>query len=121
MSDLFEVASVDELQPGERMIVTVDGQSIGVFNVDGEYHAILNRCQHEGGPVCDGKVQDALVGEYLGPGERVKETFSDTPAIACPWHGWEYDLTTGDHLGDPDVSLPTFEVAVRDGMVCLEL
>lgn len=121
MSEQIEVASTEELEPGERTLVTVEGKSVGVFNIEGEYYAILNKCLHEGGPVCEGKVQGALVGEYDGPGERVREHFSDTPAIACPWHGWEYDLTTGDHLGDPEVSLPTFDVEVDDGTVYLDL
>lgn len=121
MSEFVEVAPADEIEPGDREIVTVNGQSIGVLNVDGEYYAISNECAHEGGPVCKGKMQGALVGEYPGPGERVQESFSDTPAIACPWHGWEYDLTTGTHLGDPDVSLPTFEVVVEGGTVYLNI
>ncbi|MFW5917884.1 MAG: Rieske (2Fe-2S) protein [Haloferacaceae archaeon] len=121
MSDRVEVAAVEELPPGEREIVTVEGRSIGVFNVDGEYYALENACCHEGGPVCEGKLQSALVGEYTEPGQRVAESFSGPPAIACPWHGWEYDVTTGEHLGDSDVRLPTFEVVVEDGVVTLVL
>jgi nitrite reductase/ring-hydroxylating ferredoxin subunit len=121
MSDLVEVAPEEELGPGERRIVEVDGRSVGVFNVDGEFYAVANECAHEGGPVCTGRLHGALVGTYEGPGERVRERFSDTPAIACPWHGWEYDLTTGDHLGDPAVSLPSYDVVVEDGVVHLDL
>lgn len=121
MSEFVEVASVDELDHGDRKIVTIEGSSIGVFNFDGEYYAAANRCLHEGGPVCEGRLRGALVGEYKEPGERVEEKFSDTPAIACPWHGWEYDLTTGEHLGDPEVMLPTYETEVRDGTIYVKV
>ena len=122
MSDRIEVGPVETLRPGERRIVDTGGVSIGVFNVDGEYYALLNSCSHEGGPVCEGKQQPALTGEYVGAGERVKEEFDpDTPVIACPWHGWEYDLKTGEHAGDPEESLPTFDVVVDGGTVYVEL
>ena len=117
MTEFVEVASVDELDHRERKIVTIDDRSIGVFNFDGEYYAAANTCPHEGGPACEGKFQGSLVGEYEGPGKRVREQLSDTPAIACPWHGWEYDLTTGEHLGDPEVVLPTYEVQVTEGTI----
>jgi nitrite reductase/ring-hydroxylating ferredoxin subunit len=122
MSERVPVARAADFEPGTREIVETDEGEIGVFNVDGEYYAVANVCAHEGGPVCEGQLRGALIGEYEGPGERVKERFSeDTPAIACPWHGWEYDLTTGEHLGDPTVSLQTFDVVVDDGTIYLDL
>ncbi|MFB6096565.1 MAG: Rieske (2Fe-2S) protein [Haloferacaceae archaeon] len=120
MSERVEVAPVAEFDPGERRFVTAGGRPVGVFNVDGEFYAVENVCAHEGGPVCEGKLQGALVGEYVEPGERIVEEFSDTPALSCPWHGWEYDVTTGEHLGDPSVSLATFDVVVEDGTVYVE-
>lgn len=121
MTKLVEVAQVDDFKPGERRFITADGKPIGVFNIEGDYYAILNTCAHEAGPVCEGKLQGALVGEYSEPGERIKEEFSDTPAIACPWHGWEYDLTTGNHLGDSEISLPAYEVVIKKERVYVEL
>jgi nitrite reductase/ring-hydroxylating ferredoxin subunit len=111
---LVRVCPVAELPPGERTVVSVDGTPVGVLNVDGEYYAIENTCPHQGGPVCQGRVASQLVGEFVEPGKRVRETYGDGLAIACPWHGWEYDLATGDHLGVDDVSLATYEVVVRD-------
>lgn len=117
MSERIEVAPIDELRCGERRIVSAAGTSIGVFNVDGELFAVENQCAHDDGPVCRGNVNSALVGEYPGPGERVRESFDGDPAIACPWHGWEYDLATGTHLGDDAVSIPAYEVQVEDDVV----
>ena len=121
MSDRVYVTEEDELGPGERMIVTAEGKSIGVFNVDGEYYAIENNCAHEHGPICEGKVQGTLEGEWSGPGERVTERFTDEPAIACPWHGWEFDLEEGTHLGDDSISIPTYDVIVEGGTIYIKI
>lgn len=115
------VCPLDELPAGERVAhETADGREIAVLNVEGELFAISNTCAHRGGPICEGKVQGALVGEFVEPGERVEESFADDLAIACPWHGWEYDLATGVHLGDEDIGIPTYDVSVEDGTVYLE-
>jgi nitrite reductase/ring-hydroxylating ferredoxin subunit len=109
----YVVATVDEIPPGERKIVDVDGRSIGVFNVGGEYFALLNRCPHQGGPLCKGNthgfLRSAGVGEfhYTRAGEIVR----------CPWHGWEYDLRTGQSWFDPGkVIVRRYEVSVVPGM-----
>jgi nitrite reductase/ring-hydroxylating ferredoxin subunit len=109
----FVVGTVDEIPPGERKIVDIDGRSIGVFNVGGEYFALLNRCPHQGGPLCKGNthgfLRSAGVGEfhYTRAGEIVR----------CPWHGWEYDLRTGQSWFDPGkVIVRRYEVSVVPGM-----
>ena len=120
MSDRFEVCPVEDLQEGDRTMVEVDGREIGVFNVEGEYYAIENDCCHLGGPVCEGKVTREIVAEHPEPGRRVEERFSDNPTIACPWHGYEYELSSGDHIGVGDPSLTTFDVIVEDGVIHLD-
>lgn len=116
----IRVCRTEELPPGERRLVTVDETPVGVLNVDGEYYAIENECAHQGGPVCKGKVQPELVGEYSEPGARVHERPGERLAIACPWHGWEYDLETGRHLGVTDIALETFDVTVEQDVIYLE-
>jgi 3-phenylpropionate/trans-cinnamate dioxygenase ferredoxin subunit len=108
----YTVARADEIPPGERKIVHVDGRSIGVFNVRGEYFAVLNRCPHQGGPLCQGNTHGFLrpgaVGEFLysRPGEILR----------CPWHGWEFDLRTGQSWFDPaHVLVRRYEVSVEAG------
>ncbi len=120
MSERVYVADADELSSGDRKIVEVGGTQVGVLNYEGELYAIQNRCAHDGGPVCKGLVQGRLDGDWPGPGERVEEDFTDEPVIACPWHGWEYELETGDHVGDPRISLRTYEVTEEDGAIYLE-
>lgn len=121
MSERVMVAEEPEIQPGERKFVTVNGNSIGVFNIGGEYHALKNECAHQHGPVCTGKIMQDLVGEFTEPGKLVKESFTDTPTIACPWHGWEYDIRTGVHLGDSSTKLITYHTIVEDGQVFIEI
>ncbi|MFN8526440.1 MAG: Rieske (2Fe-2S) protein [Chloroflexota bacterium] len=108
----YVVATVDEIAPGEKKIVDVAGRSIGVYNIKGEYFAILNRCPHQAGPLClglnHGFLRPAGVGEfqYSRPGEIVR----------CPWHGWEYDIKTGQSWIDPrTVRVRTYEVTVQGG------
>lgn len=96
--DVF-VGREDDIQEGERKIIQVDDLSIGVFHHDGSWYAINNRCLHRSGPVCQG----SLVGDV----------------IACPWHGYKYDLKSGELLIDPDAKLETYKVELRGGEVHL--
>jgi 3-phenylpropionate/trans-cinnamate dioxygenase ferredoxin subunit len=91
------VGTTDEIGPGRRKIVEIDGRSIGVFNVDGRYYALRNQCPHSGARLCDGVltglVSSSAPGEYtyLRAGEILR----------CPWHGWEFDIVTGRSWFDP--------------------
>ena len=106
------VARVDEIPPGGRKIVEVAGRSIGVFNLDGEFFALRNRCPHQGGPLCEGQRLGAIsasapaVYEHSRPGEMVR----------CPWHAWEFDIRTGQSWFDPErTRVKAYDVAVRAG------
>jgi 3-phenylpropionate/trans-cinnamate dioxygenase ferredoxin subunit len=86
-----------DLPDGDRRIVTVRGREIVVFNLGGEFFALINRCPHEGAP--------------LGLGLRVGLSESDRPGcythsrpgelLRCPWHGWEFDIRTGQSWCEP--------------------
>ena len=93
----YIVATVAEIPPGSRKIVEISGRSIGVFNIEGDFYALRNRCPHQGGPLCQGKftglIQSTKPGQYdySRPGEIIR----------CPWHGWEFDVQTGQSWVDP--------------------
>jgi 3-phenylpropionate/trans-cinnamate dioxygenase ferredoxin subunit len=113
----YVVATTAEIPPGGRKIVEVAGRSIGVFNVGGEYLALRNRCPHQGGPLCEGGLSGLLEagapGEYRysRPGEMLR----------CPWHGWEYDLRTGQSWFDPArTRVRHYPVSVESGRPGLE-
>jgi nitrite reductase/ring-hydroxylating ferredoxin subunit len=121
MTGRIEVGPADELDPGDRRIVSTDaGAEIGVFNLDGEFYAMLNSCRHQHGPVCEGPMQPEIGGEFTGVGERTEKHYTGHTVVKCPWHGWEYVIETGEHAGDADVTLPTFDVVVEDGVVYVE-
>jgi nitrite reductase/ring-hydroxylating ferredoxin subunit len=91
------VGTVDEIAPGRRKIVTLEGRSIGVFNVNGSYFAIRNTCPHQGASLCLGDLYGTL--ESGGPGEYRYDP--DLVVLRCPWHGWEFDVRTGQSWFDP--------------------
>lgn len=91
------VAATGELPDGSRMIVSVRGRSVGIFNVGGRYFAVRNRCPHQGAELCLGLVSAAI--ESDGPGDV---RFDDSrPMLQCPWHRWEFDLATGQSYFAP--------------------
>jgi nitrite reductase (NADH) small subunit len=103
------VAKAAEIPPGGRKIVSVGRLEIGLFNVGGEVHAYRNACPHAGAPVCLGRVSvtplPSKVYEYIYGKEGC--------ILRCPWHGWEFDLRTGEHIVDPQTRLK--EVRVEAG------
>ena len=106
----FEICPASELPPGERRIEPLDGVSVGVFNVDGDYHAMKNDCPHQRAPLCEGKLTGTNTSDT--PGEYNWER--DGQIVTCPWHGWEFDVTTGESVFNPhSVKAKTFETAVE--------
>ena len=93
----FLVGRADDIPPGSRKIVRIAGRSIGVFNVDGAFYAIRNRCPHQGAPLCEGKLWGALRASVPGAFEYE----SRKEILTCVWHGWEFDLKTGQSWCDP--------------------
>jgi nitrite reductase (NADH) small subunit len=107
------VCAASELPPGGRRIVELAGSSIGVFNVAGAFYALGNRCPHRGGALCRGPVS----GTVLPTADRVHRYGREGEILRCAWHGWEFDLTTGQALVDPSIRARTYAVAVEDGAV----
>ncbi|OZM83437.1 Rieske 2Fe-2S domain-containing protein [Pseudonocardia sp. MH-G8] len=106
------VARLDEFGPGERRIVEAGRRSIGVFRVGDDFYAINNYCPHMGGPLCRGRTKPWVTSQ--GPGEYT--TAGEDALLACPWHGWEYDLATGQSfLGPGEPSVRTYSVSVEGG------
>lgn len=111
---LHPVCPAAELKPGQRKLVTIGRVEIGVFNVHGEFHAYRNICPHAGAPVCVGRIS----GTTLASPVYEYNYGRDGCIIRCPWHGWEFDLKTGEHLVDPGTRLKKFpvEVAASSGV-----
>ena len=106
------VAAAADIPPGDRRIVTVQGREVGVFNLGGEFFALLNRCPHQGGALCRGQQVGMVTStepgrfDYSRPGEMLR----------CPWHAWEFDIRTGQSWCDPDdLRVRRFAVHVEPG------
>lgn len=75
MSEYKEAAKISDVPAGEGRVVEVDGTSIALFNMDGNFYAMDNTCLHRGGPLGEGSLEGT--------------------EVTCPWHGWTYDIKTG--------------------------
>jgi nitrite reductase/ring-hydroxylating ferredoxin subunit len=93
MTDFVRVASRNDIPEGRATKVKINSKEIALFNSGGRFYAINNACHHRGGPLAEGDIS----------GTRV----------ACPWHGWEYDFTTGKNPDDPGVSVACFPVKLE--------
>lgn len=108
----YVIARTDQFPPGTRRIVDIDGRSIGVFNVDGKYYALRNSCPHQGAALCSGTV----LGTVTSPGPGEYHYDAERKLLSCPWHGWEFDMVTGQSWFDPvKTRIQPYEVVVESG------
>ncbi|MDE2929237.1 MAG: Rieske (2Fe-2S) protein [Acidobacteriota bacterium] len=106
------ICSVDSLPPGSRRVVKIGVRSIGVFNVDGRFYALRNSCPHQGGPICLGH----LTGFATSPTPGEFEYLRKGEILRCPWHGWEFDVKTGQSWFDPArLRVATYPARVESG------
>ena len=112
MAEWF-VAKASELSDGDRRIVTTGRHEIGVFFSGGSYYAYSNLCIHQGGPACEGLLINQVV-DIIAPDRTYQgQTFGDDLHFVCPWHGYEYDMKTGEFVGDRKLKLRKYEVVQR--------
>jgi nitrite reductase (NADH) small subunit len=97
VGQLVTVARAEDVPPGSARVVRAGDHELALYNVDGEFYATQGQCLHLKGPLGDGDLDDAV--------------------ITCPWHGWQYDVRTGENEFDRAIQLETFEVVVEDGDV----
>jgi 3-phenylpropionate/trans-cinnamate dioxygenase ferredoxin subunit len=98
------VAPVEDLPPGQVKIVSAGEISVGVYNLDGDFYAIEDRCSHDDGPLCEGEFDP------------------ETGVAICPRHGASFDIRSGRALTLPAYEpVETFSVRVEDGLVRVEV
>jgi 3-phenylpropionate/trans-cinnamate dioxygenase ferredoxin subunit len=106
------VAAVGEVASGGSKLVIVKGREIALFNVAGAYFAFFNRCPHAGASLCSGKIVQRV--ESNMPGTYHLE--HDHEMLRCPWHGWQFDIRTGQAWCDPEtLKLRNYPVAIEPG------
>lgn len=110
------IGPVSAIPPGSRKILEIAGRSIGIFNVDGQFHAVKNLCPHQGAPLCEGTIGSAVTS--TGPGDYQLDRGSQV--LRCPWHGWEFELRTGQSWFDPaKVRVKTYAATIEPGSALL--
>lgn len=113
------IAPAAEIAPGTHRVVKVRNIEIGIFNVGGAFYALPNVCTHQFGPLCEGTVNGTTACDASTDWKFA--WVREGQVITCPWHGLEFDLTTGQCLAMPKVRLRSYPVAVEEGMVKLIL
>jgi nitrite reductase/ring-hydroxylating ferredoxin subunit len=114
----YYVCESDDLGEKDRRVVECGDKTVGVFRVDGEIHAWHNRCAHLRGPVCQGRIYQRVLEPVAADGTvRMLERSEEHTHIVCPWHGYEFDLKTGEHPGNPAKRLIRVAHEIRDGSI----
>jgi nitrite reductase/ring-hydroxylating ferredoxin subunit len=108
------VAKLSAFKEGDRRIVFLRNLEIGVFRQDGKFYAYSNTCLHQGGPACEGmiiaKVEERILADQTSRGLY----FSDKVLnFVCPWHGYEYDLRTGECVANRKMKLKKYQVVEK--------
>lgn len=95
--EYVKVATLSEIPPGRMLPVRVGGEDVLLYNVGGRVYATRDSCTHQSYPLSKGYLR----GKY----------------VKCALHGWEYDVTTGEYQGNPDLHVGCFPVKVEgDGV-----
>jgi nitrite reductase/ring-hydroxylating ferredoxin subunit len=97
VAEFIKVASISEPEVGSCKTVEVNGKVIALFNVGGKVYALDNACLHQGGPLGEGSLEGEIV--------------------TCPWHFWEFNVRTGEKVGDPSVRVATYSVQIEDDSI----
>lgn len=117
-AERIRVGRVADFTEGDRVLVETHDVVIGVFRVGDDFVAYENRCLHQGGPVCEGQYFPKVEAVVTGDGKVLGERFAKKePHLVCPWHGWEYDLSTGEAIPDRRLRLRRYEVVTDGGDV----
>jgi nitrite reductase (NADH) small subunit len=106
------VGRLADFPAGTHRVVEADGREIGVFNIGGHFYGLMNRCAHQGGPLCEGRMATGTLAADRDSGWKPRWVMEDE-VIACPWHGMEYHVPTGRCLAYPEITLRRYEVSVR--------
>lgn len=106
-----------ELAPGEFSRVEVDGIGIVVLRTqEGALCALRDVCSHQGARLSDGTLEATVDGDDVGH----YELLTDRAVMRCPWHGYEFDVSTGLCIADPKERVRAYATGVENGIVWVE-
>jgi nitrite reductase/ring-hydroxylating ferredoxin subunit len=95
MAEFVFAAKIDDIPVGRAKTVSLGEKRIALFNVEGAFYAIDDTCLHRGGPLSEGELEGCVV--------------------TCPWHGWKYDIRTGEMTMNPATRVNCYQARVESG------
>lgn len=101
MAHWIRIAQIDDCPPGTAIERVAGDRIVALFNVEGSFYALDGVCPHQGGPLGKG----CLAG----------------PILTCPWHGWQFDVRSGQHQLSRTLVQPRFDVRIEGGDVLVDL
>ncbi len=101
MADWVRIAALDECPPGSASEFVVRDRVIALFNVEGTLYALDGICPHQGGPLGKGHLAGSV--------------------ITCPWHGWQFDVRSGQHMVNASICHPCYDVKVAGNDILVRL
>jgi nitrite reductase/ring-hydroxylating ferredoxin subunit len=116
------VGQVSAFPETGRLVIEVDGVEVGVFRRNGQFSAYENVCPYMGGPVCQGKIIGRV--EERIADDKTSRGFAFSPDrtnIVCPWHGYEFDIATGQHQGNPRMRLRPVKIEIIEDDIVVTL
>ena len=113
----YVVAAANEILPGQRKLVNVRGRPILIFNLDGDYFGILDRCPHQGASLCKGQLVGLVESDRPGQYNFTRSN----EIIRCAWHGWEFDIRTGKSRCEPEkIKATQYNIDTKTGSEVIE-
>jgi nitrite reductase/ring-hydroxylating ferredoxin subunit len=101
MANWIKLAPVSEVPPATAKECVAEGRVIAIFNVNGTFYALDGVCPHQGGPLGRGELGGCIV--------------------TCPWHGWQFDVRTGQHQFNTQIVQPHFPIRVEADWILVDL
>jgi nitrite reductase (NADH) small subunit len=99
---LIRLAHVKDIPEGTAKLIPLqNGEEIALFHIRGEYYALSNSCPHMGGPLCEGEIEDCKV--------------------TCPWHGWQFDLSSGECINCPGDDAKAYPLVIQGDEIFIQL
>ncbi|MGH7259684.1 MAG: Rieske (2Fe-2S) protein [Nitrospiraceae bacterium] len=101
MSKRVTVAKLADVPPGQCLAVEVEGTGVALCNVGGTIYALDNCCPHAGGPIGEGTIEG--------------------DCVECPWHGWRYNVKTGERTENPQIKVDCYPVHVEGDAIQVDV
>jgi nitrite reductase (NADH) small subunit len=95
-----KAADLADIPDGEGAVVEIDGKKIALFRCEGTYYATDNTCAHRGGPLGEGLLEGTTV--------------------ICPWHGWEFDVSSGACLNNPKARIKIYPTRIEGSALLVD-